>query len=380
MYEPIKIISSNNKEGEVIKVFSDMEKYRVRITDKIPMPEIILSICDHNGDNKRMAWTRQNISCITAQAKVGKTFLVKLIISACLKTGLFQNRLISEMPANKNKIIYIDTEQSPYHVQLGLHQVQKMVSENSENNIANNQLFDNLFVYQFDAVKTLERYERVRQLIYEIKPDLVIIDGVADLILDSNSLTESDELITNLRIWATEINCHITNIIHLNPNSLEDKMKGHLGTKLKDKSEIVLGVSIDKDNDSNRIVQSLASRNRRPEPFEFSISENGIPEINQYETTQNKLSGKKSAKTEKPDYELFGLLNIIYSKSNNVSYFRYGKLLEQIVLEFEKKFNETLGDSNAKKLLTKFIDNNWILKTGDLKFSEYYLGSFGTEF
>ena len=41
-----------------------------------------------------MVMTRENISCVTAQAKVGKTFLVKLILSAVLK-GVFQNRLVS---------------------------------------------------------------------------------------------------------------------------------------------------------------------------------------------------------------------------------------------------------------------------------------------
>ena len=39
-------------------------------------------------------------------------------------------------------------------------------------------------------------------------------------------------------------------------------------------------------------------------------------------------------------------------------------------------FKETLGDNNAKKLLTKFIDNNWILKSGD---KDYFLGEYNNE-
>ena len=86
--------------------YSQIEKFRVKITDEIPMPEIVLSICDVNGENKRMVMTRENISCVTAQAKVGKTFLIKLILSAILKRGLFQNRLLSELPVGKDKILY----------------------------------------------------------------------------------------------------------------------------------------------------------------------------------------------------------------------------------------------------------------------------------
>ena len=42
-------------------------------------------------------------------------------------------------------------------------------------------------------------------------------------------------------------------------------------------------------------------------------------------------------------------------------------------------FNDNLGDNNAKKLLTKFIDNGWILKSGDKGFSQYFLGEFKTD-
>jgi len=350
-----------------------LKKFRVTVNDEVPMPEIVLSVCDVNGHNKRMVMTRENISCVTAQAKVGKTFLVKLIVSAVLKKGVFQNRLLSELPINRDKVLYIDTEQSKFHVKLGLSQIKEMLGENNEHEL------NRMEVYQFDAVSTTDRVEYVKWLIYNTNPDFVILDGISDLALDTNNLKEADELVTNLRIWATENNCHILNVIHQNPNDLQTKMKGHLGTKLQDKSEIVIGVTIDKDNDSNRIVQSLASRNRKPEPFEFTINENGMPIINEYEVTQSKLTGKKAPKTEKPEFQLYQILTTVYSKKTNELHYRYTELIQQIVLEYEKMFNETLGDNNAKKLLTKFIDKGWILKSGDKGFSLYYLGEFLTQ-
>jgi len=352
---------------------NELLKFQVKITDEVPMPEIVLSFCDANGNNKRMVMTRENISCVTAQAKVGKTFLVKLILSAVLKKGVFQNRLISELPENRDKILYIDTEQSKYHVKLGLSHIKEMLTPESEHELSK------MTVYQFDAVSTSKRLEFVRWLIYNTRPDFVVLDGISDLALDTNNLKEADELVTNLRIWATENNCHILNVIHQNPNDLQTKMKGHLGTKLQDKSEIVIGVSVDKENEFNRIVQSLASRNRKPEPFEFVISDDGLPVINEYEVTQSKLTGKKAPKTEKPDYQLFQILTTIYSKTPNKLNYRYTELTQQIILEYEKSFKENLGDNNAKKLLTKFIDKDWILKSGDKGYSQYFLGEFKQE-
>ena len=232
-------------------------------------------------------------------------------------------------------------------------------------------------VYQFDAVSTNQRLEFVKWLIYNTQPDFVVLDGISDLALDTNNLKEADELVTNLRIWATENNCHICNVIHQNPNDIQTKMKGHLGTKLQDKSEIVIGVSIDKENDSNRIVQSLASRNRKPDPFEFTITENGMPEIQENELSEFKLQGKKAPKIEKPDFQMFAIMTTIFSKKKGeINYYRYGELTSQIVLEYEKVFNETLGDNNAKKLLTKFIDKGWVIKSGEKGFSMYYLREF----
>ena len=351
-----------------------LEKFKVTINDEVPMPEIVLSICDMNGNNKRMVMTRENISCVTAQAKVGKTFLVKLIVSAILKRGLFQNRLLSELPTGRDKILYIDTEQSKFHVKLGLSQIKEMLGEENAHEL------DRMQVYQFDAVSTLERLEFVKWLIYNEKPDFVVLDGISDLALDTNNLKEADELVTNLRIWATENNCHICNVIHQNPNDMQTKMKGHLGTKLQDKSEIVIGVAIDKENDTNRIVQSLASRNRKPDPFEFTINENGMPEIQEFEVSQAKLTGKKTRKTDKPDHQLFQILTTVFSKNQNeINYYLYGKLKEQIRLEFEKMYNDPLGDSNAKELIAKFIDKNWVICEGTKGNSRYFLGEYNKE-
>lgn len=348
-----------------------INKFKVLVTDEVPMPEIVLNICDSDGNNKRMVMTRENISCVTAQAKVGKTFLVKLIVSAILKKGLFQNRLLSELPEGRDKILYIDTEQSKFHVKLGLSQIKEMLGEENEHEL------DRMEVYQFDAISTSQRLEYVKWLIYNAKPDFVILDGISDLALDTNNLKEADELVTNLRIWATENNCHILNVIHQNPNDIQTKMKGHLGTKLQDKSEIVIGVSIDKENDSNRIVQSLASRNRKPEPFEFTINENGMPEIQENEVSENKINGKKANKIDKPDYQYFEMLTSVFSKKiGEINYYRYGELLTVISIEFEKKFKDAIGETATRKLLAKFIDNGFVIKTGEVKFSQYYLGDF----
>lgn len=378
MYEPI-ILKQVVDEVKVIDI-NDILKYKIDINEEIPLPEIILSVCDPNGDNKRMVMTRQNISCVTAQAKVGKTFLIKLIISACLKKNVFQNRLHSEMPKERDKILYIDTEQSKYHVQLGLKQMRDLVDQNSTDKNNNfNSVSDKIDVYQFDAVGTETRYDYVRELVYSKAYSLVIIDGISDLSIDTNDLKLADKLVTDLRIWATENDLHILNVIHLNPGDLSHKMKGHLGTKLADKSETVLGVSIDKNNASVRLVQSLATRNRKPDPFAFEIMENGNPSIVDYEFQEvSSLRQRKEPSKTKKDKLSDNSFNIINGCFTDLEEkgVQYAELCMRIRREFLKLTSEVLGDRYAKDFLKEAIEDNKILYEPAQR--KYYLGENNT--
>lgn len=377
----IEIPEELKKEYELLfKMFADvnlnnsLQSYKIDINEEIPLPEIILSVCDVDGNNKRMVMTRQNISCITAQAKVGKTFLIKLIISCCLKKKTFQNRLNSEMPDGRDKILYIDTEQSKFHVQLGLKQIKSIVNNHQENNNDFETVSKNIDVYQFDAVNTENRYNYVKELVYSKKYSLVIIDGISDLSIDTNDLKLADKLVTDLRIWATENDLHIVNVIHLNPGDLSHKMKGHLGTKLADKSETVLGVSIDKENDNLRIVKSLATRNRKPDPFAFEILENGNPEIVDYEIIETKPRQRKETtitKKEKLNNNSVEIINTCFAESQEKG-IMYGDFRDKVKRAFLKITTETLGDNYAKDFIKECTEQSRVLYEPTNK--RYFLG------
>jgi len=374
MYEPITILKQVEDEIKVIDI-NDINRFKIDINEEIPLPEIILSVCDPNGENKRMVMTRQNISCVTAQAKVGKTFLIKLIISACLKKSVFQNRLHSEMPNGRDKILYIDTEQSKYHVQLGLKQMRDLVNENATDQTNNfNAVSNNIDVYQFDAVGTDTRYDYVRELVYSKKYSLVIIDGISDLSIDTNDLKLADKLVTDLRIWATENDLHILNVIHLNPGDLSHKMKGHLGTKLADKSETVLGVSIDKENSNIRLVQSLATRNRKPDAFAFEITENGNPNIIDYEFCETVSRRKKEPVETKKDKLNNNASEILIESFTNSDEkgIMYKDLCDRVRRAFLKITGDVLGDRYAKDFMKSSIEEGKILYEPATK--KYYLG------
>ncbi len=341
MFKEIPIDNKPVKEKKVN--YEQILKLRILPTDDIPKPEAVLFF------HEQMVMSRKNISCITGKAKVGKTFLMTLLNISVLKKGEF-GTLRSYLPKGKDKIIYIDTEQSDYHILLILQRINKEVSN------------EKLLMFNFDAKSVEERKEFTRELIYNT-PDcgLLVIDGIADLIYDPNDIRESSQMVSDLRKWATDCDLHIVNVIHQNPSE-NTKMRGHLGTILTNKSETVIQITSSKESESIKLVETLATRNRKPENWSFEIID-GQPTIMDecYETPKLGRAAKKQI-TDDDRKEI--LTNVFLSVKKDVG-IGYTVLCEKV------RENSNLAITGSKDLVKYAKEMNWILNDGSR--SNYFL-------
>lgn len=340
MFETLPI---DGKEVQKKVLYSEILKLRILPTDDIPKPEAVLYF------HHQMVMSRKNISCITGKAKVGKTFLMTLLNIAVLKKGEF-GTLKSFLPKGKDKIIYIDTEQSDYHILLILQRIQKEVGA------------DKLLMFNFDAKSVEERKDFTRELIYNT-PDcgLLVIDGVADLIYDPNDIRESSQMVSELRKWATDCDLHIVNVIHQNPSE-STKMRGHLGTILTNKSETVIQITSSKENESIKLVETLATRNKKPENWSFEIIE-GQPTIMEecYETPK---LGRKIQKTYS-DTDRVEILQKAYLETRKDLGIGYTVLCEKI-----KEITES-GIIGSKDFVKYAKEMKWIYQ--DIPRGNYFM-------
>lgn len=336
MIEEIPINSEPTKKISVL----DVEKYRIHITDQIPKPDTVLSV------NGKVISTRKNIFGITGKAKVGKSFLMALLNAAVLNKGEF-GVLSSYLPKGKDKIIYIDTEQSDYHVSLALHRIKDMISEYK---------IDNLMMYAFDAVPTSERYTYTEHLINNTEGvGLVIIDGIADLVKTVNDEIIACDMADTLRRWATINDIAIGYVLHQNPSD-SAKMRGHLGTVLMNKSETVIQISSSKENDAIKVVETTQTRNAKPDDWSFEIID-GMPTIMD-ECYQAPKAGRKPQKTL-TNIEKYQLLTSIYTGHYQVTGIGYSVLLEMIKEEYTKIHGD-IGDNKIKELVKYCKEMKWI--------------------
>ena len=125
--------------------------------------------------------TLGNFSASIGKAKSKKTFNVSAIVAATLKNGTVL-RYVAELPEDKRKILYVDTEQSPYHCLKVMKRILRMAGLPDDR--------DNEHL-EFLALRKYTPEQRIRiveQAIYNT-PDiaLVIIDGIRDMVYDINS-------------------------------------------------------------------------------------------------------------------------------------------------------------------------------------------------
>ena len=215
--------------------------------------------------------TLGNFSASIGKAKSKKTFNVSAIVAAALKNGTVL-RYVAELPEEKRKILYVDTEQSHYHCLKVMKRILRLAGLPDDR--------DNEHL-EFLALRKYTPEQRIRiveQAIYNT-PDigLVIIDGIRDMVYDINSPGESTRIISKLMQWTDDRQIHIHTILHQNKG--DENARGHIGTELNNKAETVLQITKSQQDGNISEVKAMHIRDREFDPFAFRINDNALPEI-----------------------------------------------------------------------------------------------------
>ena len=221
--------------------------------------------------NGTVVGTLGNFSASIGKAKSKKTFNVSAIVAAALKNGTVL-LYSAELPKDKRKILYVDTEQSPYHCLKVMERILRMAGLPTGRN------HKDLEFLVLRKYTPEERIAIVREAIYRTENvGLVVIDGIRDMVYDINSPSESTKVISLLMTWTGERHIHIHTILHQNKG--DENARGHIGTELSNKAETVLQVEKDEKNPGVSTVKTAHIRAVDFEPFAFRINGEALPEL-----------------------------------------------------------------------------------------------------
>lgn len=222
-------------------------------------------------------FARGELVGLSGKAKSGKTFVCSILMALC-----FRNEVLSveRIEPRKLHVLWYDTEQSDESTKdilcqricqmTGIQQDQFPMQQFDIFNVRQSALADRL--------PDLETVVRFRH------PDLVILDGIRDLVGDINDGVVAQNVVERLMHLASESHCCIVCVLHQN-KSIEDRnLRGWIGTELKNKAFEVYECA----KSSERIFTWSQTDTRKydiPDGLSFAVNDAGIP----YRCTEHQL-------------------------------------------------------------------------------------------
>ena len=306
--------------------------------------------------------TLGNFSASIGKAKSKKTFNVSAIVAAALKNGTVLS-YTAELPENKRKILYVDTEQSTYHCAKVAKRILRMAGLPADRN------HEDLEFLVLRKYTPEERIAIVREAIYRTENvGLVIIDGIRDMVYDINSPGESTKVISLLMTWTGERNIHIHTILHQNKG--DENARGHIGTELSNKAETVLQVEKDSKNPDISTVKTAHIRAVDFEPFAFRINEEALPELLEDYLFKDKDETKGNREKFDPYKDITERQHRIALEAAFTLKDEYGyQELAEALQEAYASVGVTLGDNKVVKLITVLKSKRMIVQENGRKYT-----------
>jgi hypothetical protein len=242
-----------NGEDETAKLVKYIAEHRFDPKQRPTEDDHILFISQ--GEEEIPIGSRENIITITGKSKSRKTIAASAIATAMFRSGEtflnFRSTLPEEMP-----ILHIDTEQGYKHY---FHSVERMLAGHDAPS-----RFTSLHTRDADIPMRLQLIE---YLCESLKPGVIIIDGLTDLVYDINDQAEATRIGEVFLKLSSKYKLLVIGVIHTTKTT--GFMTGAIGTIFEKKSETVIKVELD---EKDKMVSHITCQFSRNKPFDnFSI-------------------------------------------------------------------------------------------------------------
>ena len=202
-----------------------LEQLRITRDKELPLMQFLFRIFG------KPCFPRGELVAVTGKAKSGKTLFTSMLMACCVREEVLQvQRPFDDVDGTWEcrpiRCLWYDTEQS----------------EQSTQDILKNRvlrLADDSDFYDIFNVRSLHYEERLRlfeKAVRKYKPDLVLLDGVRDLLADINDGVKAQEIVERLMKLAQETGCCLICVLHQNKGAEDRNLRGWIGTELMNKA------------------------------------------------------------------------------------------------------------------------------------------------
>lgn len=317
-----------------------LKSCEVDLKNPPPVAQIVVSV------NDVPLGTQGNLFCITGGEGTGKSnYVAALIAGAIGKQEEKIDTLGMSIQRNSNgtAILFYDTEQSEMQLYKNIDTLLRRAKQEV--------MPGHFHAYSLTGISRKERLQAIIQSMdkfyYQCRGiQMVVIDGIADLIKCANDEAESVAVVEELYRLAGIYNTCIITVLHFIPNGL--KLRGHLGSELQRKAAAIL--SIERDNDQEQsVVKALKVRDGSPLDVPLMLFSWNK------EAAMHVYTGEKSteAKEKRKENDLIMVAKDVFSRKR---FLTYAELSESIQLSLDVK------ERTAKNYIRFMREKEIILK------------------
>lgn len=213
------------------------------------------------------------------KAKSGKTLFLSIIMACSMKRQVLGlARAMPDSHADDTddstlqplRVLWLDTEQSAQSTQdIMVNRIRPLAEQFPDDDAF---FAYNLRGYGYEARRTLMEYA-----INKLTPDLVIIDGIKDLVTDINDAVQATLIMEQLMALAQRNNCCIVNVLHMNKSETDKNMRGSIGTELTNKAFEVFQCEYLEENDVFKVKHALSRKHRIRRKMYYTLDKEGLP-------------------------------------------------------------------------------------------------------
>ena len=230
---------------------------------------------------------RRELVAITGKAKSGKTFVTSMLMACCQVNEVLAFQRMREEPLH---VLWYDTEQSDESTQdiLKNRIIPMMSYGNDETAPLSSSFWGKRPVgpsgrgaggeaFNVRAVEWKERRDLLREAVTRCKPDLVIVDGIRDLVNDINDGVLAQEVMEELLHLATQHDCCIVCVLHQNKSGEDHNLRGWIGTELMNKAFEVYSCEKLLPQRIFSLEQTLTRKYDIEQTMYFEVGDDGLP-------------------------------------------------------------------------------------------------------
>lgn len=212
---------------------------------------------------------RGELVALSGKAKSGKTFVSSILMALSYRSQVLS---VERIEPERLHVLWYDTEQSEESTQDILrNRIIPMTG------LAKDQFpMEDFDIFNVRAEGYDQRLPMLEAAVRHYHPDLVILDGIRDLVADINDGITAQDCIERLMHLASDERCCIVCILHQNKSTEDRNLRGWIGTELKNKAFEVYECS----KSSERIFTWGQTDTRKYDildTLKFAVNDEGIP-------------------------------------------------------------------------------------------------------